>query len=591
MPKDSILEKDSILMHYLDSLVSDEFIEQVDNYVENQPNNNSFFVIENPAGFSLQELLQKKIEIIKKIQDIRLGNPKTAATFFYPFANDSWSLKFLYKAVLKSYINKIAEDRKKDNTIADAESEPISRSYSEEKSDPMVLLEIADKMIFAALLQAAVYRDSNSYLGELRTLEQTLYDLTRKWSAFDERIQVFDSFDYGFKLENYGAIKSNIDKFNQIHTDGNIFRFFIMRIWRFLVVYATRAFAYYKQLLAGIQSMREAGVGDFLSYFTWVFFIPRILINACTFLYSLFGTLSIFGSKQLPKIEDEYGWYLRLKMRLNDIFFEMSSDWMWCVSGAINCFSLAGSLPVIGVYVMVSAQAYDFSAIMLRNYLDGNSLKKLQTNIEKIKNNYNLNDSTSLINNLISRVTADKKQMLYAIFNFALILMCIVLMTPAFGNINPFIPLVACLITVIAAPMRGLTIWHFRKIAQSATRLIDTETTYGFIKLDKKYDESSLSDKNFLGVYNKNFLGVHNRGLIYLTSSSTLYKYDKQENKLEKLDSLSWDKSKIPEDDKLRCDRLQTVDNQFIKQFNVEFSSSGKTTKNSNSNASFRFTY
>lgn len=540
------MPKDSILMHYLDSLVSADAKGNIKDIVTHNAGD-SFFVINQQDTDSINTLLRKKIEVIQNIQNIRAGDAKIAASFFAPFAEKYLNLQRAYLVILQSY--------KKD--ISKGTQEPSAQ----------VLLEIADKMILAAILEGAVYRDSHTHRAQLRLLEQLLYDLTSDWS---ERDKNFTPFDSKLILANKEVVKPSpiIRGYSETHNNLNIWRFTISRFWRWLTVQFSRAFAYLKHCISLIQTIRDNGLGSFFAYLAWVFFIPRILINFCTVIYSLIGTSFIFGSKKLPDIEKEYGWYLRLKIRLKEIFFEIVNDWMWCPAGIINCFSLAGALPIIGVYIMVLAQVYDFSVIMIRNFLDNRRLDEFKKDLLKVQQENSLEDPTNLINNFSERIKIDKKTMLFAVFNFMLLLMCVVLMTQAFGNISLFIPLVASFITIILAPMRGLTIAHFRKEAGKLNPSLIPKDSYGAILVD--VDKFKPTTFNALGRYTQGVVGVKN----FNGEVVSVYKYDK--NAKQKLTPSSTnDTSKFSRDLTLYS-RVKTVDKKFLEGFNISFDEENK---------------
>ncbi len=526
--------KDSILMYYLDSLASTNKKREQHEVADNNKVNEHFFVIDQLDNDTLETLLRKKIEIIRKIQQKRNGDPKEAAIFFAPFADKCWSLQRAYVVTLQSYKHNIAK--------------------GEQEPDRKVLLEIADKMILAALLEAAVYRDSYSNREALRSLEQLLYDLSCEWSTYEKPI--IGLFDSGLNLYENNPVAPNpiIAQYSEYHNSFNIWRFLLFRFWRWLTQHVTKAFVYCKSLISSIQDMKNNGVGDAFSYVSWLFFIPRIIINLCTTIYSIIGTLPIFGRYKLPEMEKEYGWYLRLKIRLNAIFFEMANDWMWFWSGLINCFALAGNLPVIGLYIMVAAQTYDFSVIMLRNFVDSWRLNKLQADMEKIKRDNSLDDPNWFLNNLRNRIELDKKALLYAIFNFAILLMCISLMTPAFGHISPFIPLIASLITIIVAPLRGFTILHFKKEAMKLNPPLISKNACGFIVLEEGKDVSAA---HLLGRYKQGLVGVKNSS----GELSELFYYKKGNESIKIND---WDKNDFDNKKLYLYSRVRTVSAEFV---------------------------
>ncbi len=540
------MAKDSILMHYLDSLVSADAKEKLGGSVVG----GRFFVVNQEENDTLDIILQKKIAVIKKTRDLQVGDAKIAASFLLPFVDNYLNLRRAQIVALQSYKAKIAKGL--------------------QEPDPNVLLEIADKMILTALLQAAVYRDSYGYLEQLRTLEQLLYDLSSDWSAKEKPI-IAKPINSGLSLYDKNIPKPNefIASYSEnFHVPATNVRFVFARTWRLLVAQFTRAFAYLTDVIKWIRILQDNHVGDFFAYLAWVFFIPRILINLCTLIFSAIGTLSIFGGKKLPEIEKEYGWLVRLKIRIKELFFEIANDWMWFVSGLINCFSLAGNLPIIGVYIMVAAQAYDFCMIMIRNYLDSKRLNKFKNDLQKIKDDNDLDDNGSFIANFSNRIEIDKKALLYAIFNFAVLLICIALMTQAFGTISPFIPLVASFITIIVAPLRHYSIGLARSEANKLNPPLIAKDSYGALVIE---NESELRKPNLLGRYSKGVICIKKGE----NEIAALYEYNRGVKQQLENNANSQDRVAVINDLSL-FSRVKTVDKTFIKSLGVKLDDSAK---------------
>ena len=89
------MHKDSILMHYLDSLVSADAKDKLSESIVD----GRFFVINQAETDTLDTLLRKKIQVIKKIQTIQAGDAKVAASFLAPFADKYLNLQRAYIVV------------------------------------------------------------------------------------------------------------------------------------------------------------------------------------------------------------------------------------------------------------------------------------------------------------------------------------------------------------------------------------------------------------------------------------------------------------------------------------------------------------
>lgn len=460
--------------------------------------NDFSFVIQGDAQDTVNDVLTRKINLVKKIraehdsEDIAL-----TAALFAPFVDKYKQLHKVYTVSLQSHKYAIAS--------------------GSQKYDENVLLEIADKMIMAAVFEVAIFRERHVYQEQLKVLEQVLFDISLKKEGAKNTEHIFDPKSLGLNLfaSNIPKPSSFAANLRSTHNNWNIGRFFILRAWRSITKHFTVALAKCKTFMDGLNVAKENGLGGFFSFVSWVFFIPRLIVNLCTVSYSLIGTLPIFAKLKLPQLENEYGWLRRLKMRLNAIGFEIANDLMWFTSGIINCFSLAGSLPIIGVYIMVAAQAYDFFVMAIRNFVDRGTLNATNKDLIRIQQQYGLKDSTHLLDNLKIRIEFDKKVLLYALFNFVLLLMCISLMTPAFGAISPFIPLVAGIITVIIAPFRGVYIHKFRNEAKKFDPPLVSGSKAGFVTLQNDEDGKFTSDEDIKGYCaSNNLFGVYSKGLL-----------------------------------------------------------------------------
>lgn len=455
-------------------------------------------------------ILNKKVQLIIQIRQLQYSSDiETVARFLAPIVDNFKKLEKAYNVSLQEYKRNI--------------------SAGKQKYDGKVLLEIADKMIAASLFEVAIFRRRRFFRSQLKDLEQVLYDV----SSRDNFEQGFDSRLHGLDLftSNPEDILPNtyFASLSDWHNSLNPSRFFVLRSWR-SYKQLTVLLAQCKDFVDNYKDVIAKYLGPLFSYLSWVFFIPRMLKNICTMIYTFVGGSPIFAHLQFPKLESEYGWYRRFKLRMKAIGAEIANDIMWVVTGIINCFALAGSLPIIGVYIMVTAQAYDLFVMMVRNYVDRTTLNTLQSDIIQLKAEKNLDDSNYFLDNLKARLEFDRRVLLFALFNFALLLMCITLMTPVFASISPLIPLIAGIVTVIIAPCRGYYLYHFKN--QTAERFESPHikrTNRGVVSIESSIFESAPSIEQ-LEKYcqDKNLFGIYNEGLLQVKTgrdSFVLYKY------------------------------------------------------------------
>lgn len=460
-------------------------------------------------------ILDEKIQLIIKIRKLQYSSDvETVATFLAPIVDNFKKLEKAYTVSLQEYKKNITN--------------------GQQKYDNKVLLEIADKMIVASLFEVAIFRRRRFFRGQLKDLEQALFDV----SSSENLDMGFDSRKYGLDLfsPNPDEILPNtyLASLSEWHNNLNPSRFFVLRSWR-SYKQLTVLLASCKDFVDNYKDVIAKYLGPVFAYLSWVFFIPRMLKNICTMIYSFVGGSRAFAHLQFPPLERQYGWYRRFKLRVKAIGAEIANDLMWIVTGLINCFSLAGSLPIIGVYIMVAAQTYDLFVMMIRNYADRTTWNTLQSDVEQLKADKGLDDSNYFLDNLKARIEFDKRVLLFALFNFALLLMCITLMTPVFGSISPLIPLIAGIVTVIIAPCRGYYLYHFK--AETKKRFdapqIDA-TNRGFVTLQSTVfaDQNNFSIQEISEYCQKHKLfGIYNEGLLQVKRDDNrgfrLYKYSK----------------------------------------------------------------
>lgn len=462
----------------------------------------------NPSG----DVLANKIDLLKRIRDLRNESPATQAAFFAPFVDKYWELHKVYTVSLQSYKRAIADGKQEYNETA--------------------LLEIVDKMIMAAVFEAAICKDQYSYQEQLKVLEQVFYEIYIKNPNRDLINTKFLNLkeELGLYVDNIPKPSTVAADVRKAHEQANPARFFILRSWRSINMHFVVIFASCKIFIDVLNAARANGLGTFISYLAWVFFIPRFVVNLLELLRVLFGSLPIFDG--LSELEKEYGLWRRLKFCLKEIGFQLANDSMWLSAGIITCFALVGSLPIIGIYIMLAAQAYDLFIMLIRNYFERDILNTVQADLSNISKDKELRYSPQFLDNLNYRIAFDEKVLLYAIFNFALLLMCVTLMTPGFASISPFIPLIAGLVTVIAALFRGFFVSYFSAQAKELDpALIDPNKHVGLVVLRKDiYGVApSLEKPGFISDTQLLF-GPYKKGLVLvgpdLFNDYSLYIYD-----------------------------------------------------------------
>ena len=469
----------------------------------------------------INDILTEKIQLIIRIRELQYSEDvETVAIFLAPIVDNFKKLEKAYTVSLQEYKANITAGR--------------------QKYDGKVLLEIADKMIAASLFEVAIFRKRRFFRGQLKDLEQALFDVSSSVNfedGFDSRLKGLDLFA---KRENDVLPNTYFASLSEWHNKLNPARFFVLRSWRWYKQQLAAFLVNCKDFIDNYKDTIAKYLGPFFAYLSWVFFIPRMLKNICTMIYSFVGGSVLLAHLQFPPLEIQYGWYRRFKLRVKAIGAEIANDLMWIVTGVINCFALAGSLPIIAIYIMVAAQAYDLFVMMARNFGDRTTWNALESDVVQLHQEKNLSDSNHFLDNLKARIEFDKRVLLFALFNFALLLMCITLMTPVFGSISPLIPLIASIVTIIIAPCRGYYLSHFKGetsrrfdaplidgtnrgvVAISSDVFVDGKDFTNLTDLSDYCDEHKL-----FGIYNEGLLLVNDADAETDAEGSFLYKYNK----------------------------------------------------------------
>ncbi|MDF1758416.1 MAG: hypothetical protein P1U74_09000 [Legionellaceae bacterium] len=413
-------------MHYLEDLVSDEYKKD-----HASGEDSISFLHNNPVG-SLSVLEQRdyslteKINLIKRIRDLSTDESRTdeAVKFFSPFVCQGWELARIFSTIL-------GEQKKTwaDKNLTEAE---VERNIQR----------IADMMIYAAVLEVVAFSDKKIHNDSQRVLEQFLFDKTN-----------FDSgLDFGKKLPKPSYFEKEFRADAQYY--NILVRLLIVRSRRILAKLAI-VINYCKNYVNGLAAFEKGGAAFFFSYLSWMFFLPRLIINIAT-------TIRSMTNWGLSKLDIQFGWKKRLMIHLESVWAELANDIMWFASGICSCFVLAGCIPIIGVYFLLGAQIYDLAVNCFRSHWDMHRVKKIKERFEELGKINQLNeqmpDIEHFLRNLEKRIQFDRRMLFYLLSNFSILLVCIVFMMPAFATISPIIPLVAAAVTLLTA------VYHFRNV-------------------------------------------------------------------------------------------------------------------------------
>lgn len=464
--------KNSAVMYYLESLISEE-------YKNSACGDEKIFLIKDDNN-SLEAILAKKIAIIKKIRELACRDDSSAtklvigAKFFSPFVDEGVNLSKVYVEVLRSQQGYSKNSCSKDDEKAD------------------IAIAIADKMILAALLEVAIFKDKYTYSVAQEVLNQHLYDV----SGYDSKLE--------FVIPpKPGPLDGNVRKFT---TYSNFARLTLNRLRRLLFQFAKLLEAW-KEYVNGLQLVETYGTYNFFRFVNWIFFIPRLSINIKD------AFVSIFYFNQLEK---ELGWYRRLRAQISNTWAQLANDVAWISNGIFACFFLAGMVPAVGVSLMLLAQVYDFILICIRNYVEVSRLRRLESQIQSLPDA--VQDKQVFLLNIQNRMQFEKKVLFYFMSNFVILLICVTFMMPFFVSVSPVIPVVFGIISVLTGIYHARNTYFFEEI--------ERPKLYGGILLPTD-DYGVVTIKNNNHKEDKWSLGHYYKGFVLYDDHSTLYFYNK----------------------------------------------------------------
>lgn len=262
---------------------------------------------------------------------------------------------------------------------------------------------------------------------------------------------------YRFLLEKKGYtflqadfIEIKADSFSQLVRSYTVAinapRLFSVRVKRLLemcVPFILHSEKYCK-FIKGLNTVAK----PFFTYFAWIFFLPRLVVNVFLLLKHLIP--GFLGEK-----ERELGFIYRLQAQLQRRWFELANDSVWAVAGLLTCFVLTGPLAPAAIYMNVSLYVYDIATATVRACIEVNRLQDL---IKDYELRYQQADAKEKIGiarflcHLERRVAFEQKKMLLGVINTSLLAIAISSTLPFFV-INPLIPLIGAaalvMITVV----------------------------------------------------------------------------------------------------------------------------------------------
>lgn len=191
-------------------------------------------------------------------------------------------------------------------------------------------------------------------------------------------------------------------------------------------------------------------VGPTLSYFSWVFYIPRLVVST---LLLLKHVLPFW----LEGEEKNLGWWLRLMLQIQRRWFLLGNDGVWLVAGLLNCFILIGALSAASMYMTIALFAFDFAMAGLRAFIELGRLYTIQgeyvalLNAATSKEEYD--EILGYLNHLNKRIAFEEMRLLLSVFTTGSLFLFMLSALPPLVAINPLIPFIGAVIIVFITAM------------------------------------------------------------------------------------------------------------------------------------------
>lgn len=179
-----------------------------------------------------------------------------------------------------------------------------------------------------------------------------------------------------------------------------------------------------------------------LSYFNWIFFIPRLTLNFSILYHHL------YNEKELRPLERALPKLTRFRAHWTRFWFEVINDLYWFVNGLLVCFVFTSgilSLPVI--YLSLTVQALDLTCMVMRAFIELYRLYRMTHDLQ------NLDPNLPIKQDLWNRFGFEAYALGYMVCHFGILMLALCLTLPSMAAVSTMWPVVggacAVMMTVI----------------------------------------------------------------------------------------------------------------------------------------------
>lgn len=242
-------------------------------------------------------------------------------------------------------------------------------------------------------------------------------------NSFENDIRFFKKFLFSWQY-NFPQDKSHIQslgfekKVKDVTVELNWPRFFVIRGRRFflnldLLLHDCQI---YHDGLINIEKFSMPVV----NYFSWMFFVPRLLVNIFNF------TKHLIPGFWMDSEERKVNLKTRIAAQLPERWFELVNDSIWLIGGLINCFLFIGPMAFASFFLIAAMQAADVVVSSLRLYIK-------TSRMNEIAGIYN-DDESRVKEFLDIRIRYEQSRLLLHIIQSTLVCISLVLILPVFSS-------------------------------------------------------------------------------------------------------------------------------------------------------------
>lgn len=219
------------------------------------------------------------------------------------------------------------------------------------------------------------------------------------------------------------------------HVIGNWIRVFAVRGRR--VLNGVRPFITdsngYHQIIGSFEEVAN----PLFSYFSWAFYVPRLITNTGILLKH------VLPHPWMSKEEENLAWGIRLRAQIQRRWFELANDSVWLASGLLCCFLLIGPLVPAASYLVAALYAYDILLASLRAFIELRRLYQLRQEYADSDVPIKLREELNL------HIAYERRRLYINVGYMTALTVAIVLTIPILALSGPLFPLVGAALLVL----------------------------------------------------------------------------------------------------------------------------------------------